>query len=104
MERTMHRLIIHITDNDKFDKLVELDGLQPYAEALHNAIGDTTNGTAGRNNRLLFFDKDDNALDFETIYRICGAIQILFGDGLVWDIVEDTDEQADALLLLNYKQ
>lgn len=29
MERTMHRLIIHITDNDKFDKLVELDGLQP---------------------------------------------------------------------------
>lgn len=100
----MHRLIIHITDNDKFDKLVELDGLQPYAEALHNAIGDTTNRTAGRNNRLLFFDKDDNALDFETIYRICGAIQILFGDGLVWDIVEDADEQADALLLLNYKQ
>ncbi len=92
----MHRLTIHITDNDKFDKLVELDGLQPYAEALHNAIGDTTNRTAGRNNRLLFFDKDDNALDFETIYRICGAIQILFGDGLVWDIVEDTDEQADA--------
>lgn len=46
MERTMHRLIIHITDNDKFDKLVELDGLQPYAEALHNAIGDTTNRTA----------------------------------------------------------
>lgn len=34
MERTMHRLTIHITDNDKFDKLVELDGLQPYAEAL----------------------------------------------------------------------
>ena len=34
MERTMHRLIIHITDNDKFDKLVELNGLQPYAEAL----------------------------------------------------------------------
>ena len=34
----MHRLIIHITDNDKFDKLVELDGLQPYAEALHNAM------------------------------------------------------------------
>ena len=39
MERTIHRLTIHITDNDKFDKLVELDGLQPYAEALHNAIG-----------------------------------------------------------------
>lgn len=34
MERTMHRLIIHITNNEKFDKLVELDGLQPYAEAL----------------------------------------------------------------------
>lgn len=44
----MNRLIIHITDNDKFDKLVELDGLQPYAEALHNAIGDTTNRTACR--------------------------------------------------------
>ena len=43
-------------------------------------------------------------MDFGTIYRICGAIQILFGDGLVWDIVEDADEQADALLLLNYKQ
>ena len=32
MERTMHRLTIHITDNDKFDNLVELDGLQPYAD------------------------------------------------------------------------
>ncbi len=28
----MHRLIIHITDNEKFDKLIELDGLQPYAK------------------------------------------------------------------------
>ena len=104
MEPTKQRLNIQIKENDKLENLVELDRLQPYAEALHNAIGDTTNRTAGRNNRLLFFDKDDNALDFETIYRICGAIQILFGDGLVWDIVEDTDEQADALLLLNYKQ
>ena len=99
----MHRLTIHITDNDKFDNLVELDGLQPYAEALHNAIGDR-DISLYRNNRLLFFDKNYNALDFGTIYRICGAIQILFGDGLVWDIIEDTDEQADALLLLNYKR
>ena len=57
-----------------------------------------------RNNRLLFIAKENHPLDFGTIYRICGAIQILFGDGLVWDIVEDADEQADALLLLNYKQ
>mgnify|MGYP007030343490 CR=1 FL=1 len=27
----MHRLTIHITDNDKFDNLVELDGLQPLS-------------------------------------------------------------------------
>ncbi|WP_278845232.1 hypothetical protein [Alistipes communis] len=103
MERTMHRLTIHITDNDKFDNLVELDGLQPYAEALHNAIGNR-DISLYRNNRLLFIAKENNPLDFGTIYRICGAIQILFGDGLVWDIVEDADEQADALLLLNYKQ
>lgn len=98
----MHRLTIHITDNDKFDKLVELVGLQPYAEALHNAIGDR-DIPLYQHNRLLFIAKEKNPLDFETIYRICGAIQILFGDGLIWDIVEDTDEQADALLLLNYK-
>lgn len=103
MERTVHRIIIHITDNDKFDKLVELDGLQPYAEALHNAIVNK-DISLYRNNRLLFITKENNPLDFETIYRICGAIQILFGDGLVWDNVKDTDEQADALLLLNYKQ
>lgn len=103
MERTIHRLTIHITDNDKFDNLVELDGLQPYAEALHNAIGNR-DISLYRNNRLLFIAKENHPLDFGTIYRICGAIQILFGDGLVWDIVEDADEQADALLLLNYKQ
>ena len=103
MERTMHRLTIHITDNDKFDKFVELDGLQPYAEALHNAIGNR-DISLYRNNRLLFIAKENNPLDFGTIYRICGAVQILFGNGLVWDIVEDTDEQADALLLLNYKR
>ncbi|WP_296000780.1 hypothetical protein [uncultured Alistipes sp.] len=103
MERTMHRLTIHITDNDKFDKFVELDGLQPYAEALHNAMRDR-DISLYRNNRLLFIAKENNPLNFGTIYRICGAIQILFGDGLVWDIVEDADEQADALLLLNYKQ
>lgn len=103
MERTMHRLIIHITNNDKFNKFVELDGLQPYAEALHNAIGDR-DIPLYQQNRLLFIAKENNPLDFGTIYRICGAIQILFGDGLVWDIVEDADEQADALLLLNYKQ
>lgn len=56
MEQTMHRLTIHITDNDKFDKFIELDGLQPYAEALHNAIGDR-DIPLYRNNRLLFFDK-----------------------------------------------
>ena len=99
----MHRLTIHITDNDKFDNLVELDRLLPYAEALHNAIGNR-DISLYRNNRLLFIAKENNPLDFGTIYRICGAIQILFGDGLVWDIVEDADEQADALLLLNYKQ
>lgn len=99
----MHRIIIHITDNDKFDKLVELDGLQPYAEALHNAIGDR-DIPLYQHNRLLFIAQENDSLDFETIYRICGAIQILFGDGLIWDIVEDTDEQADALLLLNYKR
>ena len=69
MERTMHRLTIHITDNDKFDKLVELDGLQPYIPLY-------------RNNRLLFIAKENNPLDFGTIYRICGAVQILFGNGL----------------------
>ena len=99
----MHRLIIHITDNDKFDKLVELDGLQPYAEALHNAIGDR-DISLYRNKRLLFIAKENNPLDFETIYRICGAVQILFGNGLVWDIIEDSNEQADALLLLNHKR
>lgn len=26
------------------------------------------------------------------------------GNGLAWDMIEDTDEQADALLLLNYKR
>ena len=103
MERTMHRLILHITDNDKFDKLVELDELQPYTEALHNAIGDRDIPLYG-NNRLLFIAKENNPLDFGTIYRICGAVQILFGNGLVWDIVEDADEQADALLLLNHKR
>jgi hypothetical protein len=59
----MHRLTIHITDNDKFDKLVELDGLQPYAEALHNAIGDR-DIPLYRNNRLLFIAKENNPLDF----------------------------------------
>ncbi len=38
------------------------------------------------------------------IYCICGAVQILFGNGLEWDIIEDTDEQADALLSLNHKR
>ena len=99
----MHRLIIHITDNDKFDKLVELDGLQPYAEALHNAIGDR-DIPRYQSNRLLFIAKENNPLDFGTIYRICGAVQILFGDELVWDIIEDSNEQADALLLLNYRR
>lgn len=103
MERTIHRLTIHITDNDKFDKLVELDGLQPYAEALHNAIGDR-DIPLYRNNRLLFIAKENNPLDFGTIYHICGAVQILFGNALMWDIIEDSDEQADALLLLNYKR
>ena len=99
----MERTTIHITDNDKFDKLVELDGLQPYAEALHNAIGDR-DIPRYRNNRLLFIAKENNPLDFGTIYRICGAVQILFGNGLVWDIIEDSNEQADALLLLNHKR
>ena len=99
----MHRLIIHITDNDKFDKLVELNGLQPYAEALHNAIADR-DIPHYRNNRLLFIAKEYNPLDFGSIYRFCGAVQILFGNGLVWDIIEDSNEQADALLLLNYKR
>lgn len=60
----MHRLTIHITDNDKFDNLVELDGLQPYAEALHNAIGNR-DISLYRNNRLLFIAKENNPLDFE---------------------------------------
>ena len=75
----------------------------PYAEELHNAIGDR-DIPLYRNNRLLFIAKENNPLDFGTIYRICGAVQILFGNGLVWDIVEDSKEQADALLLLNYKR
>ena len=99
----MHRLTIHITDNDKFDKFVELDGLQPYAEALHNAMRDR-DISLYRNNRLLFIAKENNPLNFRNdlphLRRYTNPVRRWVGMGHV----EDADEQADALLLLNYKQ
>lgn len=64
---------------------VTLDDKQPYAEALHNHTKEIC-VTPAHNLRLLLIGSQSSLLEMQDIYRICGAIQAVFGDSLIWDI------------------
>lgn len=86
---------------------VTLDDNQPYAEALHNH----TKGlfaTPASNIRLWLVGDKSSDLEIKEIYRICGAIQAVFGDTLIWDITPDPPlpedpQDVNGYLVLNDK-
>lgn len=87
---------------------VTLDDKQSYAEALHNHTKEFVSVPVVRMRLLLVGDKSSD-LELKDIYRICGAIQAVFGDSLIWDITSDQPfpddpQDVDGYLTLNTKE
>lgn len=99
---------LRITDAATGQSLfVTLDDNQPYAEALHNHTKEFISVPA-THMRLWLVGNQSSNLELKDIYRICGAIQAVFGDSLVWDITSaspfsEDPQDIDGYLLLNGK-
>lgn len=73
---------------------VTLDDNQSYAEALHNHTKGMS-PTPAHNLHLLLVGSKSSMLEMQDIYRICGAIQAVFGDSLIWDITPNPPSPDD---------